>query len=254
MTEQMDTFQALLAKMREDFVNEIPDRCFAFEELILKLEKSSGDVDAFNELFRGVHSLKGSGGTHGLSIFTAISHQLENLLTEARSSNEFKAEFVTQALAHVDLIRQVVSLLQSGKTDFSIIESQLESLKRSVFQDRKSILIVDSSRLMAGLYRETLGRLPIQISFLDNGLTALGRLLHEHFDLVIVGRELKELGGVPMMAAIRLSQVRQRDIPAILVSSKEGGFPESAGFNVNIMRDKNLAANLLTAVKSILHL
>lgn len=246
----LDAFQELLAAMRRDFVGEIPDKCFAFEEKILQLEKNPGDLEAFNELYRGVHSLKGSGGTYGLSILTSICHQLENLLTEARNRNVLGSEFATKAFAHVDLIRQVAL----KQTDFEVIESKLEALRRLTLQNRKSVLIVDSSRLMTDLYRKSLDKLPLQLNFMDSGLAALGRLLHEPFDLVIVGRELKELGGVAMMAALRLSQIRQREIPAILVSSKGGGIPEQAGFTANILRDQYLADNLQSVVKKILKL
>jgi CheY-like chemotaxis protein len=253
VSEHADAFQALLAKMREDFVHEIPDRCYAFEEKILQLEKSPGDVETFDALYRGVHSLKGAGGTHGLGIITSICHQFENLLTEAGTGNDFGQDFTTQAFAYIDLIRQVAKMQQAMLTDFEVIEKKLESLRRSVLNNRKSVLVVESSRLMMGLYREALESLPVQLSFMDNGLAALGRILHEPFDLVIVGRELKELGGVAMIAALRFSQGGQREIPAILVSSKGGGAPEQVDFSANILRDQNLAANLLAAVKKILH-
>jgi len=76
MTTNMEAFQALLEGMRADFLAELPERCDSFDESILALEKSPDDREAFNELYRGVHSLKGSGGTHGLSIITTLCHQL----------------------------------------------------------------------------------------------------------------------------------------------------------------------------------
>ena len=55
-----DEFSVLLAKMRADFVSELPGRCALLEDAVMALE--NGSADAFNELFRQVHSLKGSGG------------------------------------------------------------------------------------------------------------------------------------------------------------------------------------------------
>jgi chemotaxis protein histidine kinase CheA len=97
MTANMDAFQALLASMREAFLDELPERCGHFDALILSLETSPDDREAFNELYRGVHSLKGSGGTHGLSIITTICHQLENLLSETEARQAFGTVFATRA-------------------------------------------------------------------------------------------------------------------------------------------------------------
>lgn len=252
MTANMESFQALLAKMRDEFLGELPERCDSLDKLILVLEKSPDDSDIFNELYRGVHSLKGSGGTHGLSIITTICHQLENLLAETESKNFFDASFASRAFSYVDLLRRVETLSHQDNKNYSAIEAELEALRQSGLESRKSVLIVESSRLMSGLYQQALEVLPLKLTVEENGLTALARLLHETFDLVIVGRELKELNGVALMAALRTSQIRQHDIPAILISSKSGSVPEHVVFSANISRDKNLAANLLAAVQSIL--
>lgn len=104
---QLEAFQALLEGMRADFLAALPERCDRCDDLILTLEISPNDREAFNELYRSVHSLKGSGGTHGLSIITALCHQLENLISETDARRGFGEVFATRALAYVDLLRQV---------------------------------------------------------------------------------------------------------------------------------------------------
>lgn len=245
-------FQALLANMREAFLDELPERCDHFETLILTLEKSAGDRETFNALYRGVHSLKGSGGTHGLGILTTLCHQLENQLSEAEVRNDFGKSFATRALAYVDLLRRVRRQPDQDDADYSAIEADLESLRQSGLQSRKACLIAESSATMAGFYQQALASLPLQMSVVDNGLIALERLLHEPFDLVIVGRELKELNGIALMAALRASQTRNQKIPALLVTSRRDAIPDHAGFNAVIARDQNQAGNLLAAARAAL--
>ncbi len=252
MTTNMEAFQALLGGMRADFLAELPERSDSFEGSILTLEKSPGDREAFNELYRGVHSLKGSGGTHGLSIITTICHQLENLLSETEARQEFSTAFATRALAYVDLLRQVEPAARQAQPNFSAIVAELETLHRLRLQRRKAGLIAESSSVMTGLYQKALETLPLQLTVVDDGLTALARLLHEPFDFVIVGRELKELNGLALMIAVRAAKARNQDIPAILVSSKRGSLPDQARFSATLSRDQKLAENLVAVVRTIL--
>lgn len=252
MNMNLEAFQGLLARMRGEFIGELAERCERLDDLILNLEKSPDKREIFDELYRGVHSLKGSGGTHGLSIITTICHQLENLITGADEHKAFGSAFATRAFPYVDLLRRVEEIARQDKPDYSFIEADLETLRQSGLQSRKSVLIAELSSTMAGFYKQVLAGLPLQVGFEDNGLTALERLLHESFDLVIVGREIKELNGIAMMAALRHSQSSNHDIPAILISSKRDEAPNYIGFKASIARDQNLADNLLAAVDSIL--
>jgi CheY-like chemotaxis protein/HPt (histidine-containing phosphotransfer) domain-containing protein len=252
MTANLDVFQELLAKMRTEFLGELPERCDKLDELILTLEKFPGDRDVFNSLYRTVHSLKGSGGTHGLSVVTTICHQLENHITETESNAVFGAAFASRALAYVDLLRKVESLAQSANPNYVGLEHDLDVLRQSGLRSRKTGLLVESSPMMSKFYLQALAELPLQLSQVDNGMTALERLLHEHYDFLIVGRETKGLNGIALMAAIRATEVRNHNIPAILVSSKLDKIPEHVKFNVALMRDKNLADNLIAAVRKIL--
>lgn len=252
MNTKMEAFQALLARMRDEFVGELPERCDRLDTLIMALEKSPGDRDVFDELYRGVHSLKGSGGTHGLSVITTLCHQLENLITETDAQNGFGTSFATRALAYVDLVRQVETLAHQESANYSAIETGLETLRQAGLHSRKTGLIAESSSLMAGLYQKALESLPLQLTLENNGMTALARLLHEPFDFVIVGRELNELNGIALMAAVRAAEACNQNIPAILVSSKKTGAPAYANFNSTISRDQKLAENLLGAVRQLL--
>jgi HPt (histidine-containing phosphotransfer) domain-containing protein/CheY-like chemotaxis protein len=252
MTANMDTFHELLAKMRAEFLAELPDRCDALDDLILQLEKFPGDRDAFNELYRAVHSLKGSGGTHGLSMITTICHQLENHLTETDSNDVFGRKFATRALSYVDLLRRVEELAQQVNPNYADIEHDLEVLRQSGLHSRKAGLVVESSPMMSKFYQQALAELPLQLTAVDSGMTALERLLHEPFDFVIVGREAKDLNGIALMAAVRAAQARNQNIPAILISSKLDAIPAHAGFKAAILRDQNLADNLIAAVRGML--
>lgn len=241
-------FQALLATLRNDFLDALPDRCDQIEALILALEKN-WDTAHFEDLFRHVHSLKGSGGTHGLGIITAICHHLENLLTEAQASRHFSRTNTVRTLACTDLLRQVETEARQNRPAYTTIETELDRLRELSRASRKAGLIAESSAALCRFYEQVLEALPVQLRIADNGLSALERLLREPFDFIIVGRELRELNGIALIAALRASQTRNHTIPAILVTSRPDGVPAHAGINAIILRDTKQADNLRTAVE-----
>lgn len=252
MTANMQAFQLLLNRMRAEFLSEIPERCDRIDALVMALDKDPADREAFNALYREVHSLKGSGGTHGLPIITTLCHQLENLLTEADVQRNFDATFTVRAQAHVNLLEQVEAAAQAEQPDFSAIEAAAQKLRLAVLQRRKAVLIAETSAALAGLYRQTLAGESIQLTLVNDGLVALERLLHEPFDLVIVGRELKTLNGIALMAAVRATGGSNRHVPAILLSSGAGAVPAHVGFSAIVGRDARQMPNLVQVANKAL--
>lgn len=245
--------QSMLAALRADFLDAVPERCDQLEALILAIEKN-WDQDKFEALFRHVHSLKGSGGTHGLGIISAICHHLENLLTEIQPSHQLTRASAVRALACADLLRQAEAEARQAKPSFTAIETELDRLRQQSLASRKAGLIAESSAAMSHFYQQVLSPLPVQLRIADNGLTALEHLLREPFDFVIVGRELRELNGVALISALRASQTRNQSIRAFLVTSRPDGIPAHAGFNAIILRDQHQATQLRSVVEQqVLH-
>lgn len=252
MNANIEAFQQLLAKMRDEFLQELPERCDNLESLILALEKHPANRQAFNELYRSVHSLKGSGGTHGLSIITTLCHLLENHLTETDVAFGFNDTFASRALNFVDLLRRVQSIAQQGTPNYSSIEADIEVLRQAVLHSRKIVLVAEASPVMARFYQQALAKLPLHLYTVDNGLAALERLLHEHYDFIIAGREIKDLNGIAMIVALRASQSGNQNIPAILVSSSADPVPAHTKLYATILRDQHLAKNLTAVVQELL--
>lgn len=252
MTMNREMFEALLAEIRAEFLDELPDRCDDFEELILELQKFPDNRDSFQTLYRGVHSLKGSGGTHSLPLITTICHQLENLLSETDAHQRFDGSFVDAALALVDLLRRIETAARQDPPDFSTIEQELEAQRIRTLQHRRPVLVVESSGVMAGLCRKALEDLPLQLTLVDDGLTALERLLNEPYEMVIAGRELKTLNAIPLLAALRTSQSRNQQIPALLLTSRSEAIPDFVDITAIISRDRQLSETLREAVTQLL--
>jgi len=244
----------LLEQLKASFISELPERSNRLEELTLTFGHQPENRERYEELYRAVHSLKGSGGTHGLPIITQICHQLEDHLNNLSERNQgVDNDFIDVCLSHIDLIQQTAQLASQDNPDFSGIEQTLEQIKQYILQDRYSGLIVDSSSVMTMMCQDALSGLPVQLSLVDNGLLALERLRQTRFDFLITGRALKVLNGTALIAALRASESVNRDLKIImLTTASPKDFPPHSRPDYLLHRDTHLADNLADTVSGLL--
>ena len=104
-----------LAKYRDTFFAEATDHLAAIESLLLRLEGSASDVEAFDEIFRSVHSIKGAAEMFGMAELSRFAHALESLLDRLRRCEiEFGAELLEHLLQANDLLRDLVRTAKAG--------------------------------------------------------------------------------------------------------------------------------------------
>ena len=251
MSEGMDKFQQLLREMRNGFLAEVPERCEHIEELLLALEARLDDRETFNELYRNVHSLKGSGGTHGLVVISNICHQLENILARFDDGG-LDGEAISLALAHVDLLRRVAERAHDEEDDFADIHSALADFQPKTQQARRSVLIAESSAMMAKLCQKALAGEQVKLTLVQDGLSALQHLTRERYDLLVLGRELAQLNGIAVVAALRAANGSNSQLPVILLTSNQDDLPTYIHIDQVIARDNQLASRLSSASASIM--
>ena len=241
-------FAILLAEMQADFLDELPERCNRLDERVIALEHK--ETGAFDELYRQIHSLKGSGGMFGVPIVTTICHQFESFINEAHT--RFDHPCASTALAYVDLLRQTATLNGRDSPAVTAIEQALERMRVRSLSGRASVLLLEPSEAMCKLYQEVFANKPVQLLTLTSGMAALERMLHEPFDLLVASRELPDLNAVALMAAVRESGGRNSAIPVILVSSNPAPVPAYLQINAMVRRDTKLAATISSYAAELL--
>lgn len=250
--EQKTNVERLLESIRDSFVAELPERCDDLEQLVLALGKMQSFAAAFEEVYRKVHSLKGSAGTHGLGMLTLISHQFEDLLsTLDQDFAKVNDAIIDTSLRYVDLLRECSLAAADGRrVDAHRVNDTLEKLKFSIFPGEFSCLIVENSKMLARVAQHAIEGLPVAVSIVDNGVAALERLLHEKFDILITSKELPSLNGVALISAVRYSEGVNRDVFTLLLTSKPTFNPPNPGMiDVVLHKDGQLASNLMGIVR-----
>lgn len=203
--ENVEAFQRMLLKLRNLFLNEMSEKLDRLEYLLVSMEKAGSCENLFHESYRIVHSMKGSGGTHGLHIITTICHQLEDLMSATEDGAKFTPALITVCLNYVDLLRTVGGQIQAGVENIQQIEERLAELRKQLVQKKFAALIVEPSHLLTGVYLKSLAGLPVRIVAMTDGLQALMRALTEPFDFIITANEIPMLSGVALIGALKLS-------------------------------------------------
>ncbi|MDO8890903.1 MAG: Hpt domain-containing protein [Sulfurimicrobium sp.] len=251
--------QDLIKEFRLSFLAELPERLDNLEQLLLLLEAGGeGAQDSFNALYRGVHSIKGSGGTFGLHIITSICHEMEDYLNLAPLDlPRLDRLFIDNCLRFVDLIRAVTELANAGSADFSTIESRLTALHDEVFLRKLSALVVVNSKLTRIMCHEVLQSAGIRFVDEMDGMSALSRAMTQHFDFLLVSSELPLLKGEAMIASLRLSETENKRIKTVLICSNiaaESRRKRDIDPDFVLQRNAQLLPNLKQVVTQMLEL
>ena len=248
--------QRLLRELRISFLVDMPDRLDEIESLVLNLEQdqrsSQTTGPVYDELYGHLHSIKGSAGTHGIDIISLISHQFEDALSALNHAPHVTPAQIDTFLKYVDLLRRATELAQDDNADFADIKTTLETIRSQLKHGRKLALIVEGSQFMSHLYQDSLSSLPVDISVIEDGLVALGWLLREKYDFVIMGAETKSLNGTALLYALRAAGGINRDIKTIMITSREKSqFAKDMQPDTLLSKNKMLATQLRDTVETL---
>jgi len=245
----------VLAELKESYLNNLPTQLDEMETLILQLEKKRGDYkENFESLYRKAHSLKGSAGTLGYQIVTSICHQLEDFLSSSLADEEsVNQDKIDSVFSYLDLLREANSQLENKATDFIGILDKLESIKKKESDhELKGLFVGPASQVYSQMCLSLFEQLNIQCASIENGMTALQRLLHEHFDFLITSKENLELNGLAIIAALRLNHGKNQKIKTILITTDaRTDAPESCRPDYIITKNKRFSDNLQNTMEKI---
>lgn len=242
-----DTFQQMLLQLRNTFLEDIPEKLNRLDQLLVTMEKAGADSESFNEFYRIIHSLKGSGGTFRLQIITTICHQLEDLLNTTDGGTKYTPALIAISLNYVDLLRMTLEQIHAGNESFPQIEELLNGLRKQLAQKQFTVLIVDNSKLLTQIYLEALAELPLRPVVVGDGYIALMRVLTEPFDLLITTNEIPVLNGIALIGALKLSASKNRNIKTILITSNNNlakSRNRATDADYTVIKDAELAQNL----------
>ena len=122
--------------LMQDFIIETGEHLEDTERNLLRLEQKPGDADVLNDIFRSIHTIKGSSEYLGLERVAELSHKLESLLDQLRrGERETDSSVIDLLIGTNDRIGQLVDDLsrhEAERTEIDDLVVRLDAMTGEV--------------------------------------------------------------------------------------------------------------------------
>lgn len=211
----------LLAELRKSYVAELDSKCDGIEERVMALKRDDNFAENYDELFRHVHSLKGSAGAYGVPMITTICHRLEDHLRLVDGKVERRrSKDIDSWLTHVDLLRSAATAAATNQDNSREIEVQLDQIQDDAFKQVLRALLVEPARSTSLMCALLLNEGGYKVTTTQSGVEALQLALTDPYRVIVSSMELQKLNGLALLAALRLSHSVNAHAPFIMLTSK----------------------------------
>lgn len=106
-----------MSNPQEMFQHECAELLTAMEDALLKLEEDPNDADQINEMFRSMHTIKGTAGVFSYDDVVAFTHVVESVLDQVRNREiNITSDLVALMLRCMDHTKLLVELAISENT------------------------------------------------------------------------------------------------------------------------------------------
>ncbi|MBL8814474.1 MAG: chemotaxis protein CheA [Planctomyces sp.] len=117
-----------------EFLQETHENLALLDSDLILLETNPGEKSTLAQVFRTLHSIKGTAGFLGFVKLQDVAHSAESLLSRLRSGEmQFKETVATVLLQVVDAIREMLVSIEStgkeGPADYTGLIARVDSLK-----------------------------------------------------------------------------------------------------------------------------
>ncbi len=194
----------------QEFVAESLDGLTAVDHSLLELEKNPDQPEHIKNVFRVIHTIKGSCGFLGLGKLESIAHAAEELLSQAREGQRaMSGETVSLMLETVDVVRSLLQFLQSsGRESLISVDDLIARIVTLQKAGAGTAPVTGASANGAGAAAASHGAsddfVRVHVSLLDNLMTLVGELVLARNQIVQASALLGETGATNAAQRINL--------------------------------------------------
>ena len=146
----------MFEELKKAFIEEVKELLQKTEKNLLLLENDRTNKEYVQEIFRSMHTIKGSAGVYGLDKTVHLAHQFESLFAKIRDGKlNADIQIISLALEAIDIL---LLLVQANSEDdipnekINSIERKLNNLKPSQQPDLQNVTKQQNTSKIASYY------------------------------------------------------------------------------------------------------
>src|SRR5690242_16772798 len=122
-----------------EFLSETAESLEAVDRELVRFEREPNSTGILDNIFRLVHTIKGTCGFLGLPRLAALTHAAETLLASFRSGRPVSSEAVTLILASIDRVKALLDALEQTGAEPEGEDRDLIDTLQAVSQYRETV-------------------------------------------------------------------------------------------------------------------
>src|SRR5690242_13558247 len=110
-----------MQEILNDFLTESNEMLEVLDQRFVALESDPNNTDLLNEIFRAMHSMKGSAGFLGFNHLVDVAHRGENILNKLRQGDmAVSPAIISVILETIDVIKAIMADIRETGTDANV--------------------------------------------------------------------------------------------------------------------------------------
>lgn len=140
-----DIFEGEMKEIIDDFIVETTDILDKIDNGFVSLEENPEDLVLLNEIFRFVHTIKGTGSFLGFHQLTSVTHVAEDLLNLLRKGDIVVNDLIMDVLLEfVDILKTLLADIGMKKIVERDINKVVERLKSVINSNNKDAVAIEN--------------------------------------------------------------------------------------------------------------
>jgi len=172
-----------------EFLSETAESLEAVDRELVRFEREPNSTGILDNIFRLVHTIKGTCGFLGLPRLAALTHAAETLLASFRSGRPVSSEAVTLILASIDRVKALLDALEQTGAEPEGEDRDLIDALQAVSQYRENAPApAGPSADAPAADQPARASIRVQVSTLDRLMAMVSELVLTRNQLIEIGR------------------------------------------------------------------
>ena len=128
-----------MQEILNDFLTESNEMLEVLDQRFVTLESDPNNTDLLNEIFRAMHSMKGSAGFLGFNHLVNVAHRGENILNKLRQGDmAVSPTIISVILETIDVIKAIMADIRATGTDTHVATDAIAATLDAILNGNSS--------------------------------------------------------------------------------------------------------------------